>query len=371
MPIVKKRNKKNSFKFFFKTRPDSVLVLTVFLLSLFGLLMVYNASTVEAFREFGDKYYFLKNQLLWMAAGWLGLILFSLINYHLFEKLALPLLLINLFFLILVLIPGLAVEIKGAKRWLNLGFFSFQPTETLKTVLVLYLASWFSRPPKLLAFLLLIGVILGLVMLQPDLGTAIVITGSAFLVYYLSGTQVLRLFLLSFFMVLLGFALIWTSSYRRARLKTFLDPTSDPLGSSYHIRQVLISLGSGGLTGIGLGQSRQKYQYLPEATTDSIFAVVAEESGFFGASLLLGAFLVLIQRGFMIAWKAKDEFGRLVASGITSWLAIQAFVNLAAMVALVPLTGIPLPLISYGGSSLVITLISLGILLNISRYNQE
>ena len=353
-----------------REKTDSVLVTTVFLLSIFGLLMVYNASTVEAFRDFGDKYYFLKNQLVWMVVGWFGLGVFSFLNYRIFEKIALPLLLINIILLILVLIPGLSPEIKGAHRWLDLGLFYFQPTETLKTALVIYLASWLGKEQKLPIFLFLIGLILGLIMLQPDLGTAIVVMGSAFIVYYLSGTKVLRLFLLSTFLVCLGFVLIWMSPYRRTRMKTFLDPTSDPLGSSYHIRQVLISLGSGGLTGIGLGQSRQKYQYLPEATTDSIFAVVAEETGFLGASLLLGTFLFLIQRGFAIAQQAEDQFGKLMAAGISSWLAIQVFINLAAMGALVPLTGIPLPLISYGGSSLIITLISVGILLNISRYNK-
>jgi len=354
-----------------KEKPDSALVITVFILSIFGLLMVYNASTVEAFRDFGDKYYFLKNQLVWMMVGWLGLGVFSFFNYRIFEKIALPLLLVNIILLVLVLIPGLSPEIKGAHRWLDLGLFYFQPTETLKTALVIYLASWLVKEQKLPAFLLLIGLILGLIMLQPDLGTAIVVMGSAFIVYYLSGTKILRLFLLSTFLVCLGFVLIWISPYRRTRMKTFLDPTSDPLGSSYHIRQVLISLGSGGLTGIGLGQSRQKYQYLPEATTDSIFAVVAEETGFLGGSLLLGTFLFLIQRGFAIARRAEDQFGKLMAAGISSWLAIQVFINLAAMVALVPLTGIPLPLISYGGSSLVITLISIGILLNISKYNKK
>ena len=353
-----------------KEKPDSVLVITVLLLSIFGLLMVYNASTVEAFRDFGDKYYFLKNQLVWMMVGWLGLGVFSFFNYRIFEKIALPLLLVNIILLVLVLIPGLSPEIKGAHRWLDLGLFYFQPTETLKTALVIYLASWLVKEQKLSAFLLLISLILGLIMLQPDLGTAIVVMGSAFIVYYLSGTRVIRLFLLSTFLVCLGFVLIWISPYRRTRMKTFLDPTSDPLGSSYHIRQVLISLGSGGLTGIGLGQSRQKYQYLPEATTDSIFAVVAEETGFLGGSLLLGTFLFLIQRGFAIAQRAEDQFGKLMAAGISSWLAIQVFINLAAMVALVPLTGIPLPFISYGGSALIAELAGLGILLNISKNNQ-
>lgn len=357
--------------FLFKGKLDSALLLSTFLLSLFGLLMVYNASTVEAFRDFNDKYYFLKNQLVWMIVGWIGLFFFSFFNYHIFAKLSFPLLLLNLVLLVLILIPGVGSEVKGAKRWLDLGFFSIQPSETLKTILVFYLASWLGQKPNLLAFLVLIGFILGLIIMQPDLGTAVVILGSAFIIYYLTGTKIFKLLVLSLIMIALGGILIWSSPYRRARLNTFFNPTSDPLGSSYHIRQVLISLGSGGLTGLGLGQSRQKYQYLPEATTDSIFAVMAEETGFLGASLLVVFFLFLVRRCFKVALNAKDEFGKLVAAGITSWLAIQIFVNLAAMVVLVPLTGIPLPLISYGGSSLVITLSSLGIILNIERYNQS
>ncbi|OGD63283.1 cell division protein FtsW [Candidatus Beckwithbacteria bacterium RBG_13_42_9] len=347
------------------------LLTIAFLLSLFGLLMVYNASVVEAFRNFGDQYYFLKNQLVWAIGGWFTLFIFSLLDYHLLKKIGLPALILNLFLLMIVLIPGVGNQIKGARRWLNLGIFSFQPTETLKTVLSIYLAYWLQSEQKALAFLILIGAIFGLVILQPDLGTAIVIIGSAFLLYYLSGGQVFKLFFLSLILASLGIVLILISPYRRARLKTFLDPTSDPLGNSYHIRQVLISLGSGGISGVGLGQSRQKYQYLPEATTDSIFAVVGEETGFLGGAALIGAFAILIQRGLTIAQQAKDRFGRLLAAGITSWLAIQVLVNLAAMVALLPLTGIPLPLISYGGSSLVVTLASIGILLNISRYNNK
>ena len=356
--------------FLFQTKPDRLLLGVVFLLSLFGLLMVYNASTVEAFRDFGDKYYFVKNQLVWALGGWFTLLLFSFLDYHIFKKAALIALIFNMLLLFLVLIPGMSTQIKGARRWLNLGVVNFQPTETLKTILAIYLASWLEGERQMVAFLLLIGVILGLVMLQPDLGTAIVLIGSAFLVYYLSGAPVFKLFFLNLLLVSLGIALILISPYRRSRLETFFDPTADPLGSAYHIRQVLVALGSGGWTGVGLGQSRQKYQYLPEATTDSIFAVVAEETGFLGGAVLIGAFVVLIQRGLAIAQAAKDNFGRLLAGGITAWLAIQILVNLAAMVALLPLTGIPLPLFSYGGSSLVVTLASIGILLSISRYNR-
>lgn len=352
-------------------KPDMVIIFLVAGLSLLGLLMVYNASTVEAFRDFADKYYFLKNQFAWMIIGWLLLWLVSFFDYHWFGKLALPLFIANVLLLILVLVPGLGLAIKGARRWINLGSFVFQPTETLKIALVLYLSVWLGKSRSLLSFLLLIGFILGLIILQPDLGTAVIVVATAFLVYYFSGAKILPILAVSLLFLAIGISLVLVSPYRRQRLKTFLNPAADPLGSSYHIRQALIALGSGGFFGVGLGKSRQKYQYLPEATTDSIFAVIGEETGLFGTSFLLGAFMVLIYRGINIAQKAVDPLGRLIAGGLISWLAIQVFMNISAMVALVPLTGIPLPLISYGGSSLLVTLVSFGILLSVSRYNHK
>jgi cell division protein FtsW len=369
--MKRKRTSKPKLSLFAKGSPDRWVLGLALALSAFGLLMVYNASTIEAFRDFGDPYYYVKNQAVWLGIGWLGLLLASFLDYRVLKTLALPLFAFNILLLLLVLVPGIGVEIKGARRWLELGPVMFQPTEILKTSLVLYLAVWLEEKRNLVSFLALIGVVLALVMAQPDLGTAVVIVGSAFLVYYLSGAPVFRLLLISLLLGAVGFGLIWLSPYRQARLLTFLDPTADPLGSSYHVRQVLLSLGSGGLTGVGLGQSRQKYQYLPEATTDSIFAVVAEEIGFAGAIVMIAGFVILVYRGLLVAGRSDDPFGQLLAAGITAWVAVQTLVNLAAMVALVPLTGIPLPLISYGGSSLVVTLVSLGVLISVSRYNRH
>lgn len=365
----RERKKKFTLKklFYTKKKADVMIVGLTFALTFFGLLMVYNASVIEAFRDFNDKFYYLKLQLIWALVGFIGLGIFSHLDYHLLKKAALPLFIANLILLILVLIPGIGLKTKGARRWFDFGPFTFQPTESLKTTLSLYFATWLSQKRPFLPFLLLIVVILGLIVAQPDLGTAIVIVGASFLIYYVSGAKVLPFLGISFLAFLLGVSLILVSPYRKARLLTFFDPTQDPLGSSYHIRQVLLALGSGGIWGRGLGQSRQKYQYLPEATADSIFAVVAEEVGFLGGSVLIFTFLFLIWRGLYIAQRAPDIFGRLLATGITSWLTLQIFVNLAAMVALIPLTGVPLPFISYGGSSLIITLVSMGILLNISR----
>lgn len=340
----------------------------VVLFSLFGLVMIYNASSVEAMRDFADKYYYLKNQAVWFLIGLMALFFFSFFDYRRLEKIAPILFFLNILLLILVLIPGIGSMVFGARRRINLGFFAFQPAEMMKLSLVLYLASWLKEKRSIWPFLFLIILILGLIVLEPDLGTAVVIIATAFALYFVAEPSWFK----PLFLVLLGAAgflfLSFSSPYRRERLLTFLDPARDPLGSSYHIRQILIGLGSGGLLGKGLGHSRQKYEYLPEATTDSIFAIIAEETGFLGSLVLIMAFLFFSLRGAAIAQRAPDMFSRLLAIGIVFWLSLQYLINLSAMVALIPLTGIPLPFISYGGSALVIALAGVGILLNISRF---
>jgi len=269
--------------------------------------------------------------------------------------------------LIVVLIPGVGTKVLGARRWLVVGPVRFQPAEFAKLAFVLYLSTFWSSKRSLWPFLIILVVLLGLIMLEPDLGTAVVLATTSLLVYFVSGAPLLSLALVGLVGLLGGAGLILLSPYRRERFSTFLNPTHDPLGASYHIRQILIAIGSGGWFGVGLGQSRQKYEYLPEVSTDSIFAVIAEELGFIGGLVILILFLILIWRGMKIAKEAPDEFGKILAVGLISWIGFQALVNLAAMVALVPLTGIPLPFISYGGSSLVLSLTGMGILANIAR----
>jgi cell division protein FtsW len=346
---------------------DWTLFVLVSALTLFGVLMVYNASIIEADRVFNDKYYYLKNQGLWAGIGLLVMLIFSRIDFNLFKKIAAPMFVVNLILLALVLIPGIGTPIKGARRWLNFGFFILQPSELIKLTMVCYLASWLEKKRRLYQFLFLIGLVSGLVLLEPDLGTLVVIVVNAFIIFFLSGASLLKLIPLGVFGFLMGVLVIFSSAYRRDRLLTFLNPTRDPLGSSYHITQVLIALSSGGFFGLGLGQSRQKYAYLPEVTTDSIFAIIAEELGFIGASVVILIFLAILLKGFLIVKRAKPGFSQLLAGGIVGWIGIQTLINLAAMVALVPLTGLPLPFISYGGSSLIVSLAAIGILLNISR----
>ncbi len=348
---------------------DRWLIIGVILLSLFGILMVYDSSVAIAIRDFSDQYYFVKEQLKWLVVGYVAFGIFSFLDYRLWYKFALPMLIGSLVLLLAVFIPGLGVRALGAHRWINFGFFVLQPAELAKLVLVMYLSAWFSTHEKrrLAAFILLLGMMVGLVLLEPDLGTGTILLSIAILLYFFSGAPIYHFLLL--IPILLGSVgvLAIISPYRMQRMLTFLNPQHDPLGASYQIRQVLLSLGSGGWFGVGIGQSRQKYEYLPEANTDSIFAIIGEEVGFIGAAATILLFLFIVWRGFRIAKRTSDPFGRLLALGISSWIAVQTAINLCAMVALIPLTGVPLPFVSYGGSSLIIILVAAGILANISK----
>jgi cell division protein FtsW len=348
---------------------DILLLLSVVFLTLFGLFMIYDASSFVALRDFGDKYHYIKDQFFWIVLGLIALGLFSFFDYRKLFNLALPILIVGILLLIMVFVPGLGVSSLGARRWVNFHFFLLQPSEFVKLGLAIYLAAWFSSKEKgrFLAFLMLLGLVVFLVMLQPDMGTAAIILSEALVVYFFSGANLLQFGLMVPVVGVIGIILIKLEPYRLARLTTFLNPNQSLSTSSYHVRQILIALGSGGLTGVGFGNSLQKYAYLPENTTDSIFAIIGEELGFLGATVIILLFLVVVWRGFYIAVKAKDNFGKLLAGGITTFLAMQVLINLAAQTALLPLTGIPLPFISYGGSALIINLAAVGILMNISR----
>jgi cell division protein FtsW len=357
-----------SFKL--KRRPaDRWMIIAVIILSLFGILMVYDSSVAIAVRDFGNQYYYLRDQLKWLAAGFVALTVFSFIDYHYWYSIALPVLFGTLILLLAVFLPGIGVAALGAHRWINFGFFVLQPAELAKLALVIYLSAWFSVPERkrLTAFALLVSMVVGLVLLEPDLGTSVIIVTIALILYFVSGAPVMHFAVIVPILIVgvVGLAII--SPYRMARLTTFLHPEQDTLGSSYHIHQVLLGLGSGGWFGVGVGQSRQKYEYLPEANTDSIFAIIGEETGFVGSVAVILMFVFASWRGFRIAKRARDAFGKLLATGITAWISVQTIINLSAMVALLPLTGVPLPFVSYGGSSLIIMLAAVGVLLNISK----
>ncbi len=347
---------------------DLPLLVSVVVLTLFGLLMVYDASAAQASQSLSDKYFFIRQQSIWSILGLTGLLLASFFDYTIYKKLALPVFLISLILIVIVTIPGIGSAAYGAHRWLKLGPLTIQPAEIIKLSSIIFFALLLLKKNKSLPFFILFGFIALVVGgLQRDLGTTVVFTIIAMGMYFISGNS-LKYFLAFIPVVFGAFALLISGSvYRRNRILAFMDPFADPEGYTYHISQVLIALGSGGIFGRGIGQSRQKFNFIPEVTTDSIFAIVGEELGFVGCFVLIVCFCFLVYKAFSIATRAEDEFARLLAGGIGLWLGSQVVVNLGAMVSMIPLTGVPLPFISYGGSALLANLVAVGILLNISK----
>lgn len=381
------------------SRPDARLFFTILTILFLGVVIVYDASVVRAENIFGGKYYFLILQSIWAFFGLLFLWLALNLNYSFLLWLARKLIFVSLFFLILTALPrflpggiGAAVEIfvpkvKSSHRWIYLNYkplpplplfgrVGFQPSELAKISLVLYLAGLISNKNKKSVFLKLIlatGVLSGLVLLQPDFGTALIISLIGLTIFLASGVSLKKAALVFLPFIFLSFFFVWSSPYRRERFLSYLSRPSQAEGLStrYQINQVLISLGSGGIWGVGLGQSRQKYDYVPEVNTDSVFAIVGEETGLVGTTFLLLVFCFLIYRSLSISVEIDDRFGFLTAVGICSFLGLQTLINLSGMTHLLPLTGVPLPLVSYGGSSLLSNMFSLGILLNVSRLRKE
>ncbi len=355
-----------------KTGVDLPLLVSILILVVFGLIMVYDASVIQGLKDFKDSYYYIRQQLIWVVLGIFSMIFFIVFDYKKFKIYSLPLVLLSFLMLMAVFIPGLGVSSGGAHRWLRLGSITIQPAEIIKLTGVIFLSAVFEKKAKLLPFLILIGGISFVTaVLQKDLGSTIVFVTTAAFLYFAAKAPFWH-FLVSLPVVAATlFFLISTSSYRSKRILAFLDPFSDPQGYTYHISQVLIALGSGGLFGLGLGHSRQKFEYIPEVSTDSIFGVIGEELGFLGATFLLSLFLIMIFRGFKISQNCPDNFGKILALGLTCWLGIQIVINISSMIALLPLTGVPLPFISYGGSALVANLTAVGILLNISKQTHD
>lgn len=355
---------------------DSLLVISVITLTLFGLLMLASASAVISQDRFGHPYvYVLRQALFGISGGVLAFLLVSRIAYQRWQRIAPLFLLVSLVLMAFVFLPQTGFGYGGARRWIHIGSFSLQPAELLKLSLVFYLAAWLAKRKKEirsavegpLPFLIVLGVIGILLVLQPDIGTlgVIILTGGA--MYFVAGGRVLHMAVIVMLVLAAIAVLIWFAPYRLARVVTFLNPEADPQGIGYQLRQSLIAIGSGGATGLGIGFSRQKYYYLPEAFGDSIFAVMAEEIGFAGVALFLLVLGTLLARGFMVAKRAPDEFGRLTAVGITSWIGFQSLINMGAVSGVVPFTGVPLPFISYGGTSLAFLLAAVGVLTNISK----
>ena len=363
-----------------RTPPDLLLVLALIALVSFGGLMLASASSVLGIDLHGDPYFFARHQLIFgILPGFLILLVTMSIPYRWWRPAVVPLLLIVLLLLLLVFVPAFRLSYGGASRWVQFGPVSVQPAEFAKLVVILYLAALLASRERavgsvrqaLVPFLVVVGIVGVLIANQPDIGTLAVVTGASLLTYYAAGGRPLHVAGILAGALAVLFFLIRAAPYRLARFVTFLHPELDPKGIGYQVHQALLAIGSGGLWGLGFGHSRQKFRYLPEPAGDSIFSIAAEELGFLRLALLVALFAFIILRGYHIARRAPDTFGRLVAAGITSWFFVQAIVHMSANLALTPLTGIPLPFVSYGGSALVIALAGAGILLNISRHTKQ
>jgi len=360
-----------------KPSVDKLLLISIFCLVLYGTIMIFSASPVMGIKV-GDEFYYLKRHFFYLFLGFGAFIFGQRLDIQKLKKATFPLMSISILFLMMLFIPGVGKTLGGATRWLDFKFISFQPSELVKLSVILFVALRLSTIKEgikdfvkgLLPILLVLGIISGIIIKQPDLGTALSIMGTSFLMLFLGGAEMLHLGLL-FLSGAAGVLVISIfSSYRLKRLLAYLDPWKDPLGTGFHIIQSLIAVGSGGVFGLGIGNSRQKFYYLPQQYADFIFAVICEELGLIGAIVLISLFLLFFIRGAIIAANTKDLFMKNLAFGIVSMFFIQTILNLMVVVAIIPTTGIPLPFVSYGGTAIIINFFAVGILSNISRLKE-
>ena len=365
-----------------RTFADIPLLLITGALIVFGLVMLASASAPGGYDKFGDSYYYVKHQVVFgLIPGLFGMFIMSRIPHAFWKRHAMGLLLASVVLLVLVFIPGFSAGIGTAHSWVSVGgWFSFQPSEIVKLTFLFYLCAWLAARGEegmkdlssgFVTFALALGGVMALLIAEPDIGTMSILAGMAVAVYFAAGAPILYVGGLIGGGIAALAALIGLAPYRAARFMTFLNPELDPQGIGYHINQALLAIGSGGLLGLGYGHSRQKFQYLPEVFGDSIFAVIAEEMGMLAALGLIAMFLIFLWRVLFIAKRAPDAFGRYVALGVGAWIVLQAFVNIGAMVAILPITGVPLPFVSYGGTSLAIAMSAVGVVLNISKQHVE
>ncbi len=347
----------------------------VFFLFVFGLVVISSAGIVDSQKKFGTPYYYLTHQLFYGAIGLILFFLASRIGYKIWKKYALLILLTAITLLVLVFVPSVGFGLKGAQRWIHFGPLTFQPSEVLKVALIIYLAAWFSgrREGKnaswssMIPFFAILACVFALLIKQPDVGTLGVITMIALGMYFFSGVSMKQFISVILLALAVISVVVFVSPYRLSRITTYLNRSSDPQGGSYHINQSLIGIGSGGIFGLGYGQSKQKFSYLPEPVGDSVFSIIGEELGLVGMTFVLILFLLLILNLISIAKGASDNFAKMTVLGIAVWITGQAFINIAAISGLIPLTGVPLPFISYGGTAIVALLGSLGIAVNIAE----
>ena len=360
-------------------QPDSAILSLVVILVVLGLITVYSASFALGDLEYGNAYYFVARQALWAVIGVGLLIVLMRMDYRRLRSLSPLIMLAALLGLAAVLVPGIGVDRYGATRWIALGPLPpVQPSEFAKLALIIYVSAWLSSKQRnvrsfaagFVPFVLMVGLVAGLVMAEPDMGTTVIIVLTTITLFFMAGGALTHLIaLLSIGGVAASF-LVLSGGYRMDRLFAFISPEADPSGRGFHILQLLIALGSGGVTGLGIGASRQKFFYVPSAHTDGVFAIIGEEMGFIGAVFVILLFAFLVYRGIRVMINAPDNFGALLAIGVTSWIGYQAIINIGGITRSIPMTGVPLPFLSFGGSALAATLAGIGILLSVSRYGR-
>ncbi len=359
-----------------RKRLDFILLIAALALVGIGVVMVYSTSAIIAADRFGDPYYFLKRQALYAAVGFVLMILMMFFPYEMLKRFAYPILIFSILLLIAVLIPGIGHRAGGAMRWLKIQSFSFQPSEFAKLGLIIFLAYLLAKKEeKIRSFsfgflppVVLSGLVIALVMKEPDFGAAFFLTGMVFLLLFVSGARVIYIAGAFLVAIPVAYTLLMSVGYRYKRLMSFIRPWEDPAGTSFQIIQSFLSFGSGGLFGLGLGEGRQKLFFLPAPHTDFIFSVIGEELGLVGAMVVVLLFFILTLRGIQIGLSLEERFGAYLALGITLMISLQTVINMGVVLGLLPTKGLTLPLVSYGGTSLVANLVGVGILLHLSTH---
>jgi len=356
-------------------RPDKGLLIALGLLLALGLVFLSSASAVVAYTKTGSSYFYFNRQLVVLLISLvIGFVCYK-IDYHFWRKHAFSFLIISCIFLCLVFIPGLSLNINSSRSWINVFGYSFQPSELVKIFFLVYLAAFLESRKKEVSdfrqgfgpFIIILGIIGGLMLLQPDFGTLFIIASTSLIVYFVGGGKIMHFIMIGLLAIILLFVMVQIKPYQMERFKCVMNPTLNTQKECYQLNQSLIAVGSGGFWGRGLGQSQQKFLYLPEVYGDSIFAIVAEEIGFFFSTAFIGLYLFIFYRSIVIAKHAPDIFGKMLATGVGVWLIVQTFVNIGGVIGFIPMTGVPLPFVSQGGSSVLAAVIALAIVLNISR----
>ncbi len=355
--------------------PDKNLIVTVGIIVVFGLIMLSSATNAIAYVKYQDSYYFIKQQLFGLGLGIAAFWFFSRVDYHVWRKYAVWFLFFSIFLLLLVFVPWLSANYGKARSWISVFGFSLQPSEFVKISFLLYLAAWLESRGKKLGdisqglgpFAVVLGIIGFLMIMQPDVGTLAIITATSLIVYFVGGGKIRHILAIVLIGIIGLVSLVRVMPYQADRFKCFLDPSFSARDVCYQVNQSLIAVGAGGIFGRGFGASRQKYMYLPEVQGDAIFSIIGEETGLIFSSLLVILFIYLFYRGYLISKYAPDNFGRILAIGIVTWLVMQAMINIGGMINLMPMTGVPLPFVSYGGSAMLAALAAIGILVNISK----